>query len=188
MRLHLALRPPRPLGALAGLALGLLCSACIPEASGPQARIPCDGDATWDPNRPLVLAWSGVDGIAADSSEFRNGVRLQTARGVEVDWFVRDQDGGTAVICPKGGLVPNTSYQWTVSDFTESPSTNQASVPPFDQAGSWGFRTADMGTWTQVRSFADCELSAAQVTQARAETCPEDTGFNEDSGASGEGS
>ena len=182
-------RPPRPAPRLArrsALGLGVLAVASLLSMATSydgDSRSPCDGHIDFDPNRPLVLDWGGPWGVPVDTPEFRAGVTITSAAGAAVDFFAREQEGGVVVLCPKGGLAPNTTYTWTVSDFQAQTSTHQADVRSFYESGTWTFRTASTGSWPVIRGADECFLSPEQVDSVYLSCGEPDTGAGTDTGS-----
>lgn len=129
---------------LPGFLAILAASAAALATSYPlDQRTPCDGATDFDPNAPLALSWgiSGA-GVPVDTPTFRDGVTILDADGQAVEYDAIEGEWGQVLICPIGGLAPDSDYTWVVDRFEEDASVNQAGVPYFQPFGSWSFHTA----------------------------------------------
>ncbi len=162
-------RPTRPW--LPALPLALL--ACMATSYPDDIRDPCDGEADWDPNRPLMLAWgySGA-GVPVDTPSFTEAISLTGPDGA-VPFAAAQGDWGMVLLCPLGGLEPETTYTWSVGEF-EDKSTNQATVPGFSLGGTWTFTTAAEAQWPRIEAAADCAVD--ETADYRAGAGCQDTG------------
>jgi hypothetical protein len=129
----------------------------------PDARLPLHEEEAWDPNAPLVLVFRNTyeHEPAADSPAIVSGIRIRGPEG-EVPFFLVG-DGRFLVVCPDGGLQPDTDYTWTVRFDSSAP--NEPDPPEFEPTGEWPFHTAADPAGEPARSQADCEALAALVEE-----------------------
>ncbi len=144
-------RPTTPRSYAAPLAFAACMATSYPE----DIRDPCDGETDWDPNRPLLLSWgySGA-GVPVDTPSFTESVSLTGPDGA-VPFAVAQGDWGVVLLCPLGGLAPETEYTWDIGEFADK-STNQATVPYFSHQGAWTFTTAAEAEWPLIEDAAGC--------------------------------
>lgn len=161
------------------LAAPLAALACMATSYPADLRTPCPDEAGWDYNRPLALKWGhSGSAVPVDSPSFLDTLSLTDADGRRLDLAVHDAGGGLVLICPLGGLQPDSAYQWTVGRTFPDQITNQATVPSFEQPGTWDFRTASSTTWPVIAAAGDCRLdsSADYIVDCWPDTTTWDTG------------
>jgi len=133
--------------------------ACMATSYPEDIRDPCDGETNWDPNRPLLLDWGYAGaGVPLDTPSFIESVALTGPDGA-VPFAVTQGDGGMVLLCPLGGLAPETEYTWDIGAFADK-SVNQATIPEFSQQGAWTFTTAADAAWPLIAADADCVVDA----------------------------
>lgn len=178
-------RPTRPVAlALPVGALVLCATSFAPYVD--YARAPCRDAFDWDPQAPLEVPWrqgDGVDGLPdTRTRNFTDAVWVRGPRGdVEILVLPMRDDLGM-VICPLGGLEPDTRYRWKVGRFY-NPHPHQLYAWDPAEPGVRSFRTGPArGTPTLTRER--CEALAAQgPTHPWTECHPEDTASPEDTGS-----
>ncbi len=134
---------------------GLMATSYVPDG-----RTPCADQTDWDPARPLALSWTYAE-IPDNPKLLADGVTLRDSTGAVLPFTVSLGTDGL-LICPDGGLVPETTYTWRVGGW-ENLGLHVENVPPFSQTGVWTFTTASESTWTRgcpkplesVRAFVD---------------------------------
>ena len=155
--------------------------ACMATSYPADERQPCDGESSWDPNRPLVLDWShGGHGIPIDTPAFTEAISLIDASGGDVPLAAVEGGSGLVLLCPLGGLEPDADYTWSIEPF-EDKSTNQATVPGFGQQGRWTFHTAetaDTAQWPLIATEDDCTITPGTSYFDRFACQLNDTGEN----------
>jgi hypothetical protein len=165
----------------AGLALvGLVCwSAGCSRGPAPvpcpDARLPVHDELAWDPNAPLILAFTYGD-LAHDAAGLMSRTSLRDADGAELP-LVGATRGSVVYLCPVGGLAPQRTYVWELRE-VGAESVNSVSVPPFPYTGLSVFRTAATSVREPVTHEAGCRKAArSEQTACYADLIPvDDTG------------
>ncbi len=135
---------------------------CTGDVDYGEQRFPCDGETLWDPNVPLLFnaMYTGICG-ADRSPAVQNNVRVFTANGKEADVVVRHIGDGRYVICPLGGLEPDTEYFWKVGPF-ETDSNNTV-TPSFNDNSVHSFTTDGQSDNQPITTAAACAGVKASV-------------------------
>ncbi|MEZ4317795.1 MAG: putative metal-binding motif-containing protein [Myxococcota bacterium] len=146
-----------------GPVLMLAVAASIATSrSGIDYRAPCTRNSTlvedWDPNRPFYLEWWRDLRIPTDAN-FRSSVIVRPVGGEPIDYFAVSVDGGVVHVCPKGGLLPDTEYEWVVRQFLNSD-PNHLPVPLYEQTGITRLRTASTSALEPITSERACRRFA----------------------------
>ena len=151
-------RPGRRLALVAGA--GALMATSYP----PDLRVPCDETPDWDPQRPLVLQWA-VGSVPDNPALLETGISLRSAGGETVPLEVVRASSSVVLVCPVGGLAPETDYVWKVGQWTDL-GDHVHGVPSFGAEGTRHFTTAATSSWTQgcvsaaARSIDDCSTDS----------------------------
>lgn len=174
-------RPRRPPASplrrgLSQAALPIAALACV--ATSPfrfvDRRVPCDFEEAWGPRMPLVMTWSPGELVPIDSPEFLETVWLSGPTGERVEVAFAQPQTGVVVMCPLGGLEPETEYYWSMGPFSELP-FNQVRIPEHDEAGGRRFTTGPDNFDAVIATAADCRAFDVELLlDAR---CEGDSGF-----------
>lgn len=150
-------------------------------------RFPCDGSADLSPSAVLYVHWfhawadpSGEPWVDLDAPGFHDSIRLvgPDEREVPLLWSLRRS--GLLVLCPLGGLAPDSTYRWEL-DAVES-SDNHVGSPSNDTWGAWHLDTGPADGLPVILDQAACDalgvpeelLDAAELD---CDPCQWDTGL-----------
>ena len=100
-------------------------------------------------------------------------IHLRAADGGEVELVLASVDN-LLVICPAGGLEPDTEYRWTV-DEVEGRHYNHV-APQTVEVGTTRFRTASRSSMAPIADRADCQRWANAAVDDLPACGPSDTG------------
>lgn len=139
-------------------ALPFAAFGCLATDTQPCAptRVPAADEVGWSPTEPLVLG-VGNDGARADTAGIVEAIHLRAVDGPELAVVVA-ASANQFVVCPVGGLEPDTEYEWTVDAWGSS--YNHVDPTPV-VTGTTTFRTgARIVTAPPVFDQAGCERRA----------------------------
>ncbi len=135
-------------------------------------RYPCDHHRGWDPAEPVYLHFAYEDVLDPATPGLLDGIRVTEPDGAQLELVLAPAEGGLVVVCPLGGLAPETTYRWAVGPFHESwnhvrpPVWNGTTFSEFTTGPGWPEETID--------SYAEC--AAHPIPTASMGTCDGDTG------------
>ena len=118
-------------------------------------RYPCDGTTGWSSGEPLYVHWAGEGRIEREGDAYASGIWLEDVQGREIELFWSPRDDGLLVLCPRGGLAPESSYRWYVAE--QAQSGNHISLPPHDQGGFFTLVTGTSHGAPPVETQEDCD-------------------------------
>jgi hypothetical protein len=127
-------------------ALGMIATSPVEDEDW---RYPCNGHDDWDPAEPLYLHFGLEDLLDPDTPGLLEGIRVMDPDGVQAQLVLATAEDGMVVVCPVGGLAPETTYRWAVGPFHESwhhvtpPLWNGATYSEFTTGSGWPGETID---------------------------------------------
>jgi hypothetical protein len=140
-----------PVAALACLATDQSCFA---------ERRPGDGVQSWDPNEPLLLSFETDGGVRRDTVGVRGYVHLRREDSGEPIELGLGAAGNFLLVCPLGGLEPDTRYVWTVEPHTGS--NHHHYYNGHSQTGTTTFLTASSSNRRAITSEQECQQLALE--------------------------
>ncbi len=145
-------------------------------------RSPCESEVAWAPNAPLYVHWAKEDRVWREGEAFASSIWLQDEHGAEIELLWSTREDGLVVLCPRGGLQPDSRYRWNVEALARSG--NHTRIPTHDDGGTWEFETGPADKLPRIETTSACHAHTLppEVLVAQEHECnpcsPEDTGWS----------